>query len=488
MVAILEAKIKEKEPIVKVNAENCKVQQEKIAIEKEAADVQGKQVGVEKAAADVEKAKVEKQAAEIDATVRDAERKLASAFETIKKVDENDIKELFKYKSPSPKMMPLLGIFLEIWDTKEQSENGKKLVYEMEEIEENGKKKKQKSVFKTSVRINGSCKLKNEMLEFPKDKLKNFVDVMWRLDEEFKGIDREEMGKISKALLAIYEFVGVMTTFFKLDLTLEPARKDLAEAKSNLATLIAKVDQLSKNYKELVDKVEALERDLQVEIDKLKVLEDDLEKMTRQKIVAVKLTDGLKGEKQSWLQAAEVYKKLVVNVEGDVLVSCAVQAYLGAFVLNYRQNEVKKWVGWIKDRHIALSEGVSLEATLGDPIKVQEWFKAELPTDPFTVENTVIMNLTDKFTLAIDPQNQCNSFLKKYATEVLERKLKIFNAVTSTPDRDMKDLKRAISLGMIVLIENIQETINPALEPLLNKLIVKKGSMKIINIENEDID
>lgn len=69
-----------------------------------------------------------------------------------------------------------------------------------------------------------------------------------------------------------------------------------------------------------------------------------------------------------------------------------------------------------------------------------------------------------------------------------ERKLKVFNAVTSTPDRDMKDLKRAISLGMVVMIENIQETINPALEPLLNKLIVKKGSMKTINIENEDID
>jgi len=63
---------------------------------------------------------------------------------------------------------------------------------------------------------------------------------------------------------------------------------------------------------------------------------------------------------------------------------------------------------------------------------------------------------------------------------VQERKLKVFNAVTSTPDRDMKDLKRAISLGMVVMIENIQETINPALEPLLNKLIVKKGSMKTI--------
>lgn len=149
---------------------------------------------------------------------------------------------------------------------------------------------------------------------------------------------------------------------------------------------------------------------------------------------------------------------------------------------------MSKWKTWIQERHIAISEGVKLEDTLGDPIKVQEWFKAELPTDSFTVENTVIMNLTDKFTLAIDPQNQCNAFIKKFATEVLERKLRIFNAVTSTPEKDMKDLKRAISLGSIVLIENIQESINPALEPLLNKQIVKKGSMKIINIENEDID
>lgn len=73
----------------------------------------------------------------------------------------------------------------------------------MEEIEENGKKKKQKSFYKTSQRINNSCKLKNEMLDFPKEKLKNFTEVMFRLEEEFKNIDREVMGGISKALLAI---------------------------------------------------------------------------------------------------------------------------------------------------------------------------------------------------------------------------------------------------------------------------------------------
>jgi dynein heavy chain len=125
-----------------------------------------------------------------------------------------------------------------------------------------------------------------------------------------------------------------MITFFGLDLRLEPARKELAEEKDNLAKLIAKVDALSKEYQALVDKVDALEKALQIEIDKLKMLEDQLDTMQRRKVVAVKLTDGLKGEKKTWLEAAEVYKKLVVNVEGDVLISCAVQAYLGAFVLN----------------------------------------------------------------------------------------------------------------------------------------------------------
>jgi len=39
----------------------------------------------------------------------------------------------------------------------------------------------------------------------------------------------------------------------------------------------------------------------------------------------------------------------------------------------------------------------------------------------------------------------------------------------------MKILKRAVKNGSTVLIENVQETINVALEPLLNKQVVKKG-------------
>jgi len=202
-------------------------------------------------------------------------------------------------------MMDLLEIFLQVWDIREQFENGKKLVYEMEEIDDNGKKKKQKSFYKTSQRINSSCKLKDKMLDFPKEQLKNYPDIMFKLEEKFKDVIREEMGKLSSALLAIFDFVGVMVEFFGLDLRLEPARIELKEEQDKLAKLIARVGALSKEYNELVAKVTALEIALQVEIDKLKALENQLETMQRRKVVAIKLTDGLKGEKQNWLKAAE---------------------------------------------------------------------------------------------------------------------------------------------------------------------------------------
>jgi len=50
----------------------------------------------------------------------------------------------------------------------------------------------------------------------------------------------------------------------------------------------------------------------------------------------------------------------------------------------------------LRKEQIAFSEEVSLKTTLGNPIEIQSWTKAELPADEFTVENTVIMFSTDK--------------------------------------------------------------------------------------------
>ena len=58
------------------------------------------------------------------------------------------------------------------------------------------------------------------------------------------------------------------------------------------------------------------------------------------------------------------------------------------------------------------SEGCSLVATLGDPVKIRNWQIAGLPRDNLSVENGVIMQYSQRWPLFIDPQGQANKWIK----------------------------------------------------------------------------
>lgn len=104
-------------------------------------------------------------------------------------------------------MFDLLEIFLEIWKI-----NVGKILWEFDEITERGTIKKAKSVFKTCKTLSRQCKLKDEMIDFPRNELKFHPEVMQALIPKFKECDKVELGKISAALTAIYEFVFIMIT------------------------------------------------------------------------------------------------------------------------------------------------------------------------------------------------------------------------------------------------------------------------------------
>jgi len=293
------------------------------------------------------------------------------------------------------------------------------------DVEVNGVKKKVVSPYKTAQTI--SKGLKQAMLDFPKEELKKFENIMNESKRvlqgvkdgnakdmaDFPGIKQADMIKLSSALGAIWVFCNTMINYFDLDKGLEPKRKDLAEKVARLKIVEDELAVLNAKYEKLVREVETLVANLKDAVDELDLLERTMNKYIFQLNTAEGLTEGLKNEKKTWADASVKYNGLIKNVEGDVLIACGVLSYLGAFSKNFRDDEVKKWKEMLKKENILFSEEGCLRITLGDPIMIQSWTKAELPTDEFTVENTVIMFSTDKFTLSIDPQNQANSFIQK---------------------------------------------------------------------------
>lgn len=71
-----------------------------------------------------------------------------------------------------------------------------------------------------------------------------------------------------------------------------------------------------------------------------------------------------------------------------------------------------------------------------------------------------------KWPLMIDPQNQANKFIKKFGPEASDAGLENYKM---SDGNLLRNLELGIQFGKWVLIENVGEELDPALEPILLK-------------------
>lgn len=89
--------------------------------------------------------------------------------------------------------------------------------------------------------------------------------------------------------------------------------------------------------------------------------------------------------------------------------------------------------------------------------------------DSFSVDNAIIMNGSQRWSLLIDPQSQAHKWIKtmEKANDIVIVKL--------TDSNYMRMIEVAIEVGKPVLIENVSEDLDPPLDPILFKQVYQQG-------------
>ena len=104
-----------------------------------------------------------------------------------------------------------------------------------------------------------------------------------------------------------------------------------------------------------------------------------------------------------------------------------------------------------------------------------------LPDDLFSIENALFIKNSIKWPLIIDPQNQASRWIKEMEGNALK--------VCKSDDASLfRTVEQALRLGQPILIENIGEFIDPALDPILRNEIIIKGSQKLLKMGKMEID
>jgi dynein heavy chain len=235
----------------------------------------------------------------------------------------------------------------------------------------------------------------------------------------------------------------------------------LNELKEKMRESESKILEMEKKYNDSVLKKEELSR---------KVEECNV-KLSR----AGKLIYGLSNERVRWAESVELFDGRIRTIVGDMLLAGGAIAYLGAFTAEYRSELMRTWLGHIGNA-VPHSESPGLWDTLGDPVRQMQWEVCGLPKDALSRDNALIVEHTRRVPLLIDPQGQANRWIRNMEkANGLE--------VVKLSDKDfLRTLENGIRFGKPILLENVGEKLDPALEPVLLKQTFKQGGNLVIKV------
>jgi len=127
---------------------------------------------------------------------------------------------------------------------------------------------------------------------------------------------------------------------------------------------------------------------------------------------------------------------------------------------------------------------MELTKFLVDDATVGEWNLEGLPSDELSIQNGIMVTRSSRYPLMIDPQGQAISWIKRREKELIER-----DCIFTLNHPSLKDaLKFPLMEGYPVLIEQIENEVDPLLDPILEKQIIVKGRNKLIKIADTDMD
>ena len=292
----------------------------------------------------------------------------------------------------------------------------------------------------------------------------------------------EKVEKVSKAAKSLCMWVRAMDVYDKVAKGVEPKKAALKKANEEVAEMTKQLDGKQSELAAVMAKVAELNAQLKAANDKKKELEDQAKDTEVKLARADKLVGGLGGELVRWKEEVVKLDASKGNLVGSMILSAGIVAYAGPFTSEYRQDLGSNWVQKCQDKNIPVDSEFTLEKCLGIPVEIRQWNLYTLPADPLSTENGIMTKYTKRWPLMIDPQNQANRWIKS-----MERSNGLQVIKFSTPNF-LKMVENCIRVGTPVLLENVAESMDPSLEPVLGKQIFKSAGRWMLRLGDTDVD
>ncbi|XP_076601065.1 dynein axonemal heavy chain 8-like [Chaetodon auriga] len=319
--------------------------------------------------------------------------------------------------------------------------------------------------------------------QFPNDKINEETVELLQPYFDMEDYTMANAKKVCGNVAGLLAWTRAMATFYSINKEVLPLKANLAIQERRLSVANNELEkaeaQLASKQAEY-DKVEAKANAAKKEKQDLF---NDAEMCKNKMQAASALIDGLSGEKVRWTQQSKGFISQINRLVGDVLQLTGFLSYCGPFNQSFRDMLLKDiWEAELRRRKIPFTENLNLISALVDPPTISEWNLQGLPGDDLSVQNGIIVTKATRYPLLIDPQTQGKAWIKeKEKTSGLQ--------VTSLNHKFFRShLEDCLSLGRPLLIEDVCEELDPALDNVLEKNVIKSGTSFKVKVGDKEVN
>nr|XP_039256499.1 dynein heavy chain 5, axonemal-like [Styela clava] len=320
------------------------------------------------------------------------------------------------------------------------------------------------------------------LLNFPKDSINGETVELVQPYLQMEDFNIDSAKKVCGNVAGLCSWAEAMAYFYTINKEVLPLKANLIVQEAKLGKAMADLNAAQATLDEKNAELKVVQDQYDKAMGHKQALIDDAEACKRKMINASALIEGLGGEKVRWTAAGKRFQDQINRLIGDVLLATGFLSYSGPFNQDFRNLLINSWKKEMAVNKIPYSEDINLISMLVDNATIGEWNLQGLPNDELSVQNGIIVTRATRYPLLIDPQGQGKIWIKN------REKNNEFQVTTLNHKYFRTHLEDALSLGRAMIIEDVAEDLDPALDNVLEQNFIKSGSTFKVKVGDKEVD